>query len=161
MIDRNARARLGVKIRSDSRLTFATRIVGNAALFGCMDAKTGRCQASRARLAHEAACHKRTVTRATNSLQANGYLKVVPTYGPRMRAEGGRWFRPRGPNVLEWVFPEGFFLSAKLAANPSTLIKKVDLSKIDPELQATLARFGGAIADRYGLPPAPNTSVNI
>ncbi|CAK0761999.1 hypothetical protein WCLP8_3380005 [uncultured Gammaproteobacteria bacterium] len=88
-------------------------------------------------------------------------FKVVLTYGPRMRAEGGRWFRPRGPNVLEWVFPEGFFLSAKLAADPSTLIKKVDLSKIDPELQATLARFGGAIADRYGLPPVPNTSVNI
>ena len=153
MIDRNVRTRIGVKLRSDSKLTFATRTVGNAALFGCMDAKTGRCQASRARLAHEAACSKRTVTRATNSLQANGYIKVAPTYGPRMRAEDGRWFRPRGPNVLEWVIPEGFFLSAKLAADPSLLTKTLDLSKIDPELQATLARFGSALLDRCGLPP--------
>ena len=33
---------------------------------------------------------------------------VVPTYGPRRREHGGRWFRPRGANVLVWLFPADF-----------------------------------------------------
>ena len=152
-IDRNARARLGAKIRADSRLTPATRLVANAALFAAMDARTGRCQAYRCRLAQEAGVGERSVTRATNALQVAGYIAVVPTYGQRRRESGGRWFRPRGPNVLEWRIPADFFLSAKMAADPSSSSKKVELAPLDPALAAVLARFGNAIADRRGLPP--------
>lgn len=152
MIDRNVRARLGAKLRQDRRLTGTTFRVAQAALFGCMDARTGRCQAFRARLAHEAGVSERSVSRATNALQAAGYVKVVPTYGQRRRIIGGRWFRPRGANVLEWLVSADFFLSAKLAAVPSPLLKPMFNAPLDPTLAAVLARFGNAIADRAGLP---------
>ena len=158
MIDRNARARLGAKLRADRHLTATTRLVAQAALFACTDARTGRCQASRARLAHEAGCHKDTVTTATNALQAAGYLAVVPTYGDRRRQEGGRWFRPRAANVLEWRFPAGFFLKGDRPAYPSLKITKMEPAPLDPALAAVLARFGTAIADRAGLPGGPARS---
>jgi hypothetical protein len=149
MIDRNARARLGAKIRANRDLTPTTRLVANAALFAATDAKTGRCQAFRARLAHEAGCSNRSVTRATNALQDAGILKVIPTYGKRMRAENGRWFRPRGANVLEW---NGDFLRDKLAAHPSSSIRKIEPAPLPEGLARVLARFGTAIANRAGLP---------
>ena len=111
-IDRNARAMMGARIRMDAGLTAATRLVALAALFapGGMACRTGRCQMHRAALARQAGVCEKTVTRATQALETAGYLHVVPTYGPRRRAEGGRWFRPRGANVLDWVLPPGFFL---------------------------------------------------
>ncbi len=124
MIDRNARARLSVKIRQDRRLSPTTRHVANAALFAATDVRTGRCKAYRARLAHEAGCSKRSVTRATAALVEAGYIKLVPTWGQRRREQGGRWFRPRGANVIEWNLPTDFLL-AKLAAVPSHQIKKM------------------------------------
>ena len=155
MIDRNSRARLAVRIRQDRRLTPTTRLVAHAALFAAMDARTGRCQAFRGRLAHEAGCSERSVTRSTQALQDAGYIRVVPTYGQRRRISGRRWFRPRGANVLEWQVSADFFLSAKLAAVPSPSIKKVDPAPLDPALVAVLTRFGNAIADKSGLPKAP------
>ena len=151
MIDRNLRARLGAKIRADNRLTHATRCVGAAALFAATDARSGRCQAYRARLAHEAGCHPSTVTRATNALQEAGYLKVVPTYGPRCRAEGGRWFRPRGANVLVW---NEVLLKRIPHPLPSLNIKKIAPAPLPDGLARVLERFGNAIADRSGRPPA-------
>ena len=152
MIDRNVRARLAARIRVDSRLTPTARHVANAALFAGMDARTGRCQAYRARLAHEAGCSKRSVTRATQALADAGYLQVVPTYGQRRRESGGRWFRPRGANVLEWRVPADFFLSAKLAPYPSPKIQKMVAAPLPEGLARVLERFGNAIADRSGLP---------
>jgi hypothetical protein len=148
MIDRNMRARLGAKIRGDKNLTHATRL---AALFAATDARTGRCQAYRARLAHEAGCHAATVTRSTNALQEAGYLRVVPTYGPRRREEGGRWFRPRGANVLVW---SEVLLKRILPPSPSLNIKKEVPAPLPEGLARVLERFGHAIADRSGLPPA-------
>jgi hypothetical protein len=152
MIDRNLRARLGAKIRSDKRLTHATRSVGNAALFAGTDARSGRCQAYRARLAHEAGCHRSTVSRGTKALEEAGYLKVVPTYGPRRRAEGegGRWFRPRGANVLVW---SEVLLRRIPRPLPSLNIKKEVPAPLPEGLARVLERFGKAIADRSGLPP--------
>ncbi|MEI7608644.1 MAG: helix-turn-helix domain-containing protein [Rhodospirillaceae bacterium] len=147
-IDRNARARLAARIRQDRQLSPTTRHVANAALFAAMDGRTGRCSAYRARLAHEAGCSKRSVTRATNQLAELGYLSVVPTYGRRHRAKGGRWFRPRGPNVLVWRISADFFLSDKLAADPSPILKPRDTAPLPEGLARVLERLGNAIADR-------------
>ncbi|MEI7606707.1 MAG: hypothetical protein WCJ64_04920 [Rhodospirillaceae bacterium] len=156
MIDRNARARLAARIRQDRRLTPTTRHVANAALFATMDPRTGRCSAYRARLAHEAGCSARSVSRATQALEAAGYLSVVPTYGRRHRAQGGRWFRPRGRNLLVWRIPADFFLSAKLAAYPSSISKTLAPSPLPEGLSKALARFINAGADRAGLPKERN-----
>ena len=157
MIDRNARARLAVRIRQDKRLSPTTRHVANAALFAVMDARNGRCQAYRARLAHEAGCSKRSVTRATQALQEAGYVKVVATWGPRRREIGGRWFRPKGANVIEWLVSADFFLSAKLAAYPSSLSKPLRQAALPEGLNRVLERFGNAIADRSMLPRCSET----
>ena len=149
MIDRNLRARLGAKIRSDKSLTHATRSIANAALFAATDARTGRCQAYRDKLAHEAGCHPCTVTRATKALEEAGYLKVVPTYGPRRREEGGRWFRPRGANVLEW---NASLLKSIPLPLPSRSLKDIQPAPLSEGLSNALARFGNAIANRSGLP---------
>ena len=157
MIDRNARARLSVKIRQDRRLSPTTRHVANAALFAGMDARTGRCQAYRARLAHEAGCSPRSVTRATAALQEAGYLKVVATWGQRRREVGGRWFRPQGANVIEWILPAGFLVD-RMARYPSPLSKKAEPAPLPEGLSRALARFGHALADRSGLPGRSETA---
>ena len=154
MIDRNARTRLAVRLRQDKRLSPTARHVANAALFSAMDNRTGRCQAYRARLAHEAGCSKRSVTRATQALQDAGYIKVVPTWGKRHRSDGRRWYRPRGANVLEWQVSADFFVSAKLAADPSSYLKKPEPAPLPDSLTRVLERFGNAIADRSGHPRA-------
>jgi hypothetical protein len=150
-IDRNVRARLGARIRADRRLSPTTRLVGQAALFAATDARTGRCQAYRARLAHEAGCSPRSVTRATQALQDAGYLSVVPTWGKRHRSDGRRWYRPRGANVLEWQVSADFFVSAKLAAYPSPTSKNLPPAPLPDGLTSVLVRLGHAIADRKGL----------
>ena len=159
MIDRNVRARLGARIRGDKRLTPATRLVASAALFSAMDARTGRCQAFRAHLGHEAGCSKRSVTRATKALQDAGYIKVVPIWGKRHRTDGKRWYRPRGANVLEWQVSADFFVSAKLAADPSPNIKMPTPAPLPEGLSRVLERFGNAIADRSGLSGGANLTV--
>ena len=151
-IDRNARARLAVRIRRDKRLSPTTRHVANAALFASMDSRTGRCRAYRARLAHEAGCSKRSVTRATQALQEVGYLVVVPTWGQRRRTDGRRWYRPREANVLEWRIPGDFFVSAKLAAYPSSISKPLPPAPLPEGLSRVLERLGRSMADRSGLP---------
>jgi hypothetical protein len=151
-IDRNERARLGARLRADRRITHATFRVAQAALFGCMDARNGRCQAYRARLAHEAGCHVDTVSAATKALEAAGYVRVVPTYGARRRQEGGRWFRPRGANVLEWLVPASFFLKGRSPAGPKPSFIKEAPAALPDRLAAVLARLGTAIADKAGLP---------
>ena len=147
-IDRNVRARLGARLRADRRLSPTARLVGQTALFMGMDARTGRCQAYRARLAHEAGCSPRSVTRATQALQDAGYIVVVPTWGRCHRTDGRRWYRPRGANVLEWRIPADFFVSAKLAADPSPLFKMMAPQPMPEPLIGALARLGHAMADR-------------
>ena len=151
-IDRNARARLGARLRADRRLSATTRLVGHAALFACMDARTGRCQAYRARLAQEAGCSPRSVSRATAALEVAGYLRVSPTYATRRREQGGRWFRPRGANLLEWRISADFFLRDKPAAVPRPILNQPAPAPLPEGLARVLARFGNAIADRAGLP---------
>ncbi len=151
MIDRNARARLAVRIRQDKRLSPTTRHVANAALFAGMDARTGRCQAYRARLAHEAGCSPRSVTRATAALKDAGYVRVARTWGQRRRESGGRWFRPQGANVIEWILPAGFLVD-RMATYPSPQIKKMAPAPLPDGLAKVLERFGHTIADRSGLP---------
>ncbi len=146
-IDRNARARLGARLRADRRLTPSTRLVAHAALFAATDTRTGRCQAYRARLAHEGGCSQRTVTRATAQLAELGYLTIAPTYGPRHRQIAGRWFRPRGANVLIWRLPPEFFLRDSLSRHPSPLTRMQPPSPLPEGLAKVLERFGNAIAD--------------
>ena len=156
-IDRNVRARLGARLRADRRLSPTARLVGQAALFAATDARSARCQAYRARLAHEAGCSRRSVTRATNQLAELGYLAVVPTWDRRHRADGRRWFRPRGANVLEWRIPATFFVSDKLAAYPSSISKSLPLAPVPDSLTLVLIRLGHAIADRAGLTVLPDS----
>ena len=156
-VDRNVRARLGARIRADRRLSPTARLVGQAALFSAMDARTGRCQAYRARLAHEAGCSPRSVTRATTALQEAGYIRVVATWGQRRRENGGRWFRPQGANVIEWVLPAGFLVD-RMARYPSPLSKNLPPAPLSEGLSRVLERLGTAIADQYGLSRTPQTA---
>ena len=151
MIDRNARARLAVRIRQDKRLSPTTRHVANAILFAGMDTRSGRCQTFRARLAHEAGCSPRSVTRATAALQEAGYVRVARTWGQRRREVGGRWFRPQGANVIEWILPAGFLVD-RMARYPSPLSKKAEPAPLPEGLSQALERLGNSIADRAGLP---------
>ena len=159
VIDGNTRARLGAKLRLDKRLSHATFRVANAALFGCMDARNGRCQAYRARVADQAKCCVKTVSRATATLEELGYIQVVPTWGKRHRADGKRWFRPRGPNVIEWRIPAGFSVGDKVSPYPRDIINKPPSEVLPEGLARVLTRFGNAIADRSGLPEG-SMSVN-
>ena len=156
-IDRNTRARLGARIRADKRLSPTTRLVGQAALFAATDARTGRCQAYRARLAHEAGCSPRSVSRATAALQEAGYVRVARTWGQRRREVGGRWFRPQGANVIEWILPTGFLVD-RMARYPSPLSKKAEAAPLPEGLSRALARCGHALADRSGLPGRSETA---
>jgi len=153
-IDRNVRARLAVRIRQDRRLSPTTRHVANATLFAAMDTRSGRCQAYRARLAHEAGCSPRSVTRATTALQEAGYIKVVATWGQRRRENGGRWFRPQGANVIEWILPAGFLVD-RMARYPSPLSNNLPPAPLSEGLSRVLERLGTAIADQYGLSRTP------
>jgi hypothetical protein len=149
-IDRNMRARIGAKLRSDAKLTPTTRLVGQAILFAATNSNTGRCSAFRGYLAEEAGCSGRSVTRANTALVEAGYLQVVPTWEQRKRVVGGRWIRPRGPNVYVWSVPASFYM-----ANPSMCPRPVSIKKelpsLDPELTATIARLGNAMAERAEL----------
>ena len=136
-----------MKLRQATELTPTTKLVGHASIFASADSRTGRCEAYRAKLAHEAGCSVRSVSRASHDLAAAGLVDIVPTYGPRRRAQDGRWFRPRGPNVWLWravkVLPP--ILRAKPAADSSILIKERELPA---PLAAALARLGNSMADR-------------
>jgi hypothetical protein len=149
-IDRNARAKLGAKLRSDAKLTPTTRLVGQAILFAAMNASTGRSLAFRGYLAEEAGCSERSVTRANAALVEAGYLTIVPTWGKNKIAHDGRWFRPRGPNVYEWVVPESFY-RANLSTCPRPIYIKKELPPLDPELEAILIRLGTTMVERVEL----------
>ena len=69
--------------------------------------------------------------------------------------QGGRWFRPRGPNVLEWRLPADFFLRDKLSRDPSSSLKTLPPAPLPEGLARALERLGHAIADRQRLPVAP------
>ena len=151
MIDRNVRARLGARIRADRRLSPTARLVGQAALFSAMDASTGRCQAYRARLAHEAGCSKRSVTRATLALQDAGYLSVVPTWGKRHRSDGRRWFRPR---VLPVVRTRASLARSSIVIHvgiPAGQIRSLPVIRFIPGLIRTPARPSMALDHRVAM----------
>ena len=145
MLDRNLRARLGAKIRADQRLSHATRCVGTAILFACTNCKSGRSDAYRARIAHEAACSERTVSRAFSSLRDAGYITISPTYQRRHRSDKGRWYRPRGPNVVLWT--ADLVQRDKLSALPRVIYKPQRPEPLPDALAGALARLGHAIAD--------------
>ena len=153
-IDRNIRARLGARLRVDSRLSHAEARAAQAILFAGTDARTGRCQMYRERIAREAAVSLRSVDRAIARLKELAYLVVTPTYGQRHRQQGGRWFRPRGANVFTWA---ANFLVATVAAHPRQNNKQEAPAPLPEGLSRVLERFGNAIADRAALPKPPNT----
>jgi hypothetical protein len=152
MIDKNQRARLGVTLRTDERITHAESRAASAILFDGTDVKTGRCQMFRDRIARQSKVSLRSVDRAIAKLKMLGYLVVVPTYGPRRIVKGGRWFRPRGASVFIWA---KLFLVARVAEPPRQESKREAPAPLPEGLASALARFGNAIADRAGLPQAP------
>jgi hypothetical protein len=164
-IDRNVRARLGAQIRRDTRLTHTAKLVGLAILFAGFDCGTGRCQMYRQRIAREADVSLRSVDRAISQLRVLRYLAVIPTYADKFKfSVNGRRYKPRSANVFIWLTN---LLVAKIAPHPSQKINTKEVDKkitkgLQPEvmpegLAKVLARFGNAIADRYGLPPAPTS----
>ena len=150
-IDRNIRARLGARLRVDSRLSHAEARAAQAILFAGTDARTGRCQMYRERIAREAAVSLRSVDRAIARLKELSYLVVTATYGQRHRQQGGRWFRPRGASVFAWA---ANFLVATVAAYPRQESKQQAPAPLPEGLAKVLERFGNAIADRSGFPRA-------
>ena len=154
-IDKNIRAKLGMKLRTDCRLSHAEARAAQAILFAGTDCRTGRCQMYRERIAREAAVSLRSVDRAIARLKELTYLVVTPTWGQRHRQQGGRWFRPRGANVFTWA---ANFLVATLAAHPRQNNKQEALAPLPEGLSRVLERFGNAIADRSGLPRVPMTA---
>jgi len=76
-------------------------------------------------------------------------LQVVPTWGQRRREAHGRWYRPRGANMLVWA---AVFLVDRMAPVPSLSIKEQPAAPLPEGLASALARFGHAIADKKGLP---------
>ena len=149
MIDRNARARLAVRLRRDSNLNHSVFRVATALLFACMNGKNGRVQAFRQFLADEAEVSLSSVDRAIVALKAGGYLDVVPTWGQRMRQLGGRWFRPRGASVFVWRTE--LFLVVKKREDSRQKYNNQPQPPLDPDLAAALARLGHAMADRFEL----------
>ena len=147
VIDRNERARLGAQLRMDSRLTHAEHRAAEAILFAGTDCRTGRCQMFRERIARESAVSLSSVDRAIAKLKELGYVEVIPTYGPRCREIGGRWFRPRGASVFVWVS-----LIVRVPTHPCKIQKEPAMAPMSPGLQAALARLGHGIADRMGRP---------
>ena len=154
-IDRNLRAKLGMKLRTDRRLSHAEARAAQAILFAGTDCRTGRCQMFRERIAREAAVSLRSVDRAIARLKELAYLVVTPTYGQRHRQQGGRWFRPRGASVFTWAVN---FLTATVAALPRQNTNIQAPCPLPEGLSRVLARFGNGIADRSGLPAAPVTT---
>ena len=148
-IDRNLRAQLGMRIRSDSRLSHAEARAAQAILFAGTDCRTGRCQMYRQRIAREAAISLRSVDRAIAKLRDLAYLTVVPTYGQRHRQQGGRWFRPRDASVFIWA---ANFLTAMLTAHPRQESIPLPPPPLPEGLARVLERFGTVLADRNGLP---------
>ena len=150
-IDKNIRAKLGMKLRTDRRLSHAEARAAQAILFAGTDCRTGRCQMFRERIAREAAVSLRSVDRAIARLRELAYLVVTPTWGQRHRQQGGRWFRPRGANVFTWA---ANFLVATVATHPRQESIQQAFPPLSEGLSRVLERFGNAIADRSGLPRA-------
>lgn len=140
-------------LRADPRLTGADTRVANVLLFQFMNVNTGRNQAYVATIARLSGVAERSVYRALEKLKRLGLLRIIPTWSARMVAIGHRWFKPRGASIYEWLHS---FQTAKLAVQPIRKIKQAAQVPMDPALVAVLARFGHAIADRHGLPPAPS-----
>ncbi|MEI7608106.1 MAG: hypothetical protein WCJ64_12055 [Rhodospirillaceae bacterium] len=151
-VDRNIRAQLGAKLRTDRRLSHAEARAAQAILFAGTDCRTGRCQMFRERIAREAAVSLRSVDRAIARLKELAYLVVTPTWGQRHRQQGGRWFRPRGANVFTWA---ANFLVATVAAHPSQNNKQQAPAALSEGLSRVLERLGHAIADRRSTTGAP------
>ena len=160
MIDRNERARLGARLRADSRLTHSAYRAAQAVLFGAMNGLSGHCQAFRQWIADQAAVSLSSVDRAIGALEEFGYLTKVPTYG-KHRERDGRWFRPRGASVFIWRAE--LFLNVRKTTDSSPKViprsnQKLstavadEMARAEAALMLTLARFGNTVADRAGLP---------
>ncbi len=149
-IDRNERARIGVQIRKDARLTHTAKHVGQTLLFFFMGA-LGRAWPKYETLAEQAGVSVRSAKRAIPQLIAAGYLTRTRRWGPNPIQRHGRWTRTCLSNLYVWVKR----LSAKPAPKPRPDIKKEDQAPLPPDLAAALARFGNSLANKLGLPPAP------
>lgn len=148
-IDNRARIAFWNSLRADPRLTGSDTRVANVLLFQFMNVNTGRNQAYVAAIARLAGVSERSVYRALDKLKTLGLLRIVPTWAARMVAVGGRWFKPRGASIYEWLHN---FQTAKLAVQPIRDTKKMEFPPLDAGLAAALARLGHAMADRAGLP---------
>ena len=149
MIDTIARIKFWADLLADRRFTGSDIRVINVLLFRFMNVKTGRNQAYVAAIARLAGVSEPSVYRALKRLKELGFLRVIPTWGKQMKAAGGRWFRPRGASIYEWLHS---FQTVKLTVQPKRKIIKEAQAALDPGLAAVLARFGNAVADKAGLP---------
>jgi len=147
-IDNRERIKFWNELRSDTRLTGSDARVANVLLFQFMNINTGRNQGYVAAIARFAGISERSVYRALSKLKGLGLLTIIPTWGRRMIAVGKRWFRPRGPSIYEWLHS---FQTAKVAAQPTSSIKKMEPEPMPPYLAAAVARLGAAIARKQEL----------
>ena len=159
-LDRNARARIGAEIRMNKALTGATVRVALALLFQFMGA-AGRAWPSYETLAEAAGVSPRQTIRAVAQLVSLGYITKTKRWASnRAIKRAGRWIPNQLTNMYLWI--KGFALSDKPAVNPRPIYKPEEkpplLPPISDALAAVLTRFGNAIADRAGLPPASVTA---
>jgi len=152
-IDRNERARIGVLIRKDDRLTPTAKHVAHTLLFFFMGA-LGQAWPSFETLAAEAGVSISSAKRAIPQLTAAGYLTKTQRRGKYPTKRGNRWVPTLLSNLYIWVQR----LSVSSTQEPRPIIKKEPPAPLPPELAAVLARFGNAIADSRGLPKVPSTA---
>ena len=155
-LDRNARARIGAEIRMNKALTGSAVRVAQALLFQFMGA-VGRAWPSYESLAEAAGVSTRQTIRAVVQLVDLGYITKTKRWADnRAIKRAGRWVPNQLTNMYLWV--RGFVLSDKTALKPRPESKPEATPPLPDGLAAVLTRFGNAIADKAGLPPASVTT---
>ena len=152
-IDRNERARIGVLIRKDDRLTPTAKHVAHTLLFFFMGA-LGQAWPSFETLAAEAGVSISSAKRAIPQLTAAGYLTKTQRRGKYPTKRGNRWVPTLLSNLYIWVQR----LSVSSTQEPRLNIKKEPPAPLPAELATALARLINSAADSRGLPKVPSTA---
>lgn len=144
MTDRNARARLAARIRTDRRLTAGARLVWHSIAFGFVGARAYAFPSFEA-IAIEAGVSRATVVRAIPQLERFGYVAVYRSYA-RRKDRRGRLTPRRAPNRYVLPLPSH---EAHSAPGTKPLLKTMPApAPLPADLAAVLARLGTAIADK-------------
>lgn len=157
-IDRNERAKIAVIIRKDGNLTLATKAVATTLLL-CFMNKVSRAFPSISTISRESGVSIASVNRAIPILVKYGYIQK---FQRRVRqatyvSASNRYIPTMLSNLYLWCFrlnisstQKTMVESKKDSERPSSSLQV----GMESSLQAALARFGNAIADKYGLPAA-------